>query len=105
MALEWPWGVADPLNPLRAVAYFSRFFEEPWHELYGGALILVPDMPRSYVPTLMALKLPEIFVALALGGAAGALVGELPARALAEPARDPPAGRAGRVAADRGHRR
>jgi 4-amino-4-deoxy-L-arabinose transferase-like glycosyltransferase len=77
MALEWPWGVASPLNPFRAAAYFSRFFEEPWHELYGGRLILVPDMPRSYVPTLMALKLPEIFVALALAGAIGALIGVL----------------------------
>ena len=32
-------------------------------ELFGGMLISVPDMPRSYVPTLFALKLPEIFVA------------------------------------------
>ena len=32
-------------------------------------------MPRSYLPTLLALKLPEMFVALAAGGVAGALVG------------------------------
>src|SRR4029077_2974363 len=35
----------------------------------------VPDMPRSYVPVLFALKLPEIFSLLGLGGAAGALIG------------------------------
>ena len=63
MALVWPWAVANPLNPFRAVEYFSHFFEEPWEELFGGALITVPDMPRSYVPTLLALKLPEMFVA------------------------------------------
>jgi hypothetical protein len=74
MALVWPWSVVDPLNPFRAVEYFSRFFEEPWQELFGGALISVPDMPRSYVPVLFALKLPEIFLALGFGGAAGALI-------------------------------
>ena len=75
MALVWPWSVAEPLNPFRALQYFSRFFEEPWDELFGGALIKVTEMPRSYLPTLLALKLPELFVALAAGGVAGALVG------------------------------
>ena len=32
-------------------------------------------MPRSYLPTLLALKLPEMFTALALGGVIGALIG------------------------------
>jgi hypothetical protein len=75
MALVWPWGAAEPLNPIRALQYFSRFFEEPWDELFGGALIKVTEMPRSYLPTLLALKLPEMFGALATGGVAGALVG------------------------------
>jgi 4-amino-4-deoxy-L-arabinose transferase-like glycosyltransferase len=74
MALVWPWGAAEPLNPLRALAYFSRFFEQPWDELYGGVLLKVTQMPRSYLPTLLALKLPELFVALALG-VIGALIG------------------------------
>jgi 4-amino-4-deoxy-L-arabinose transferase-like glycosyltransferase len=77
MALVWPWGVADPLNPFRALAYFSRFFEEPWEELFGGRLIKVTDMPRSYLPTLLAFKLPDLFVLLAAGGVAGALIGAL----------------------------
>ncbi|HEX4829208.1 MAG TPA: glycosyltransferase family 39 protein [Xanthobacteraceae bacterium] len=74
MALVWPWSVGDPLNPLRAVEYFSRFFEKPWQELFDGGVISVPDMPRSYVPTLFALKLPLILSVLGFGGAAGALV-------------------------------
>jgi hypothetical protein len=74
MALVWPWSVINPLNPFLAVEYFSHFFENPWHELFGGRLISVPDMPRSYAPTLFALKLPEIFLVLGLAGAAGALV-------------------------------
>ena len=74
MALVWPWSVIDPLNPFHAVEYFSHFFEQPWEELFGGRLISVPDMPRSYVPTLLALKLPAILSVLGLGGAAGALI-------------------------------
>jgi hypothetical protein len=74
MAIVWPWSVAAPLNLFRAAAYFSHFFEKPWHELFGGALVLVTDMPRSYLPTLLAFKLPEIFGALAAGGMIGALI-------------------------------
>jgi len=74
MALVWPWSVGNPLNPLRAVEYFSRFFEKPWQELFDGRVISVPDMPRSYVPMLFALKLPVILSVLGFGGVAGALV-------------------------------
>jgi Dolichyl-phosphate-mannose-protein mannosyltransferase len=74
MAFIWPWSAADPFNPLRAVEYFSRFFEKPWQELFDGRVISVPDMPRSYLPTLFAFKLPVMFLVLGLGGAAGALV-------------------------------
>jgi len=74
MALIWPWVVSAPLNLLHAIDYFSRFFEEPWQELFGGTLIRVTDMPRSYAPTLLALQLPELFLLLGTGGAAGALV-------------------------------
>ncbi|MGZ3329039.1 MAG: glycosyltransferase family 39 protein, partial [Xanthobacteraceae bacterium] len=38
MALVWPWSVVDPLNPFRAVEYFSHFFEKPWQELFDGQL-------------------------------------------------------------------
>jgi hypothetical protein len=74
MGLVWPWGVLAPLNPFRAVAYFSHFFEVPWRELFDGQLIPVPDMPRSYVPTLAALQLPELMLVLGLCGTAGAIV-------------------------------
>jgi hypothetical protein len=74
MGLVWPWSVVAPLNPFHAVEYFSNFFEKPWRELFSGQLIPVPDMPRSYVPTLVALQLPEILLALGLSGIAGAIV-------------------------------
>ncbi len=74
MALVWPWGVLAPLNPVRALQYYSHFWEKPWQELFDGMLIMIPEMPRSYVPKLLLLKLPEGLVALAVAGLAGALV-------------------------------
>ena len=74
MGLVWPWSVVAPLNPFHAVEYFSNFFEKPWRELFDGELIPVVDMPRSYVPTLFALKLPLLMLALGMGGTVGALV-------------------------------
>ena len=74
MALVWPWSVTEPLNPFRAVEYFSHFFEKPWKEMFDGMAVPVPDMPRQYVPQLFLLKEPEIFLALGIAGTAGALV-------------------------------
>jgi hypothetical protein len=74
MGLVWPWSVVSPLNPFHAVEYFSNFFEKPWRELFDGQLIPVIDMPRSYVPTLFALQVPELMLALGLCGTVGALV-------------------------------
>jgi len=74
MALVWPWSVQEPLNPFRAIGYFSHFFEKPWKEMFEGVPISVPDMPRSYVPLLFALKLPEILLAFGLAGAGGAIL-------------------------------
>jgi hypothetical protein len=74
MAMVWPWSVIAPLNPLRAVEYFSHFFEKPWDEVFDGIVTPVPEMPRRYVPTLFLLKEPEIFLGLGISGAAGAIV-------------------------------
>ena len=104
MALVWPWGAVEPLNPFRALQYFSRFFEEPWDELFGGALIKVTQMPRSYLPTLLALKLPEMFTALAIGGIDRRADRRVPPRQRSQPARGAAAGRTRRRAADRNRR-
>jgi hypothetical protein len=80
MALVWPWSVIDPLNPIRAIGYFSQFFEEPWEEMFGGQIISVPDMPRSYLPTYLILKMPEVLLLLSAAG----LVGVFAAQARAE---------------------
>ncbi|MDC7788930.1 glycosyltransferase family 39 protein [Rhodoplanes sp. TEM] len=73
MALIWPWSVVSPLNPVKALLYFSHFFEKPWRELFEGELLWVVDMPRRYVPELFALTTPEIFWALGIAGVVAAL--------------------------------
>ncbi|WP_246164094.1 glycosyltransferase family 39 protein [Blastochloris sulfoviridis] len=73
MGLVWPWSIAEPLNPVRAVMYFTKFWEVPWRELYEGSAVLVPEMPRGYVPTLFAVTMPEVFLLLALLGIGVAL--------------------------------
>jgi len=84
MGLIWPWSIIEPGNPFDAVTYFSHFFEKPWKEMFDGALVSVPDMPWSYLPTLFALQLPEVLLVLFIAGVAGTLIAllrrDVPAR-------------------------
>ena len=84
MGLIWPWSIMEPGNPFGALTYFSHFFEKPWKEMFDGALVSVPDMPWSYLPTLFALQLPEVLLGLSIAGVVGTLValprGDVPAR-------------------------
>jgi hypothetical protein len=84
MGLIWPWSIIEPGHPFQAVTYFSHFFEKPWKEMFDGALVSVPDMPWFYLPTLFALQLPEVLLALAAAGVIGTFIaltrGDVPAR-------------------------
>jgi len=73
MGLIWPWSIMEPDNPFLALTYFSHFFEKPWKEMFDGALVSVPDMPWSYLPTLFALQLPEVLLGLLITGVIGSL--------------------------------
>src|SRR5207253_10230467 len=42
--------------------------------MFDGALVSVPDMPWSYLPTLFALQLPEVLLALTIAGVVGTFV-------------------------------
>lgn len=74
MGLIWPWSIIEPGNPFHALTYFSHFFEKPWKEMFDGALVSVPDMPWSYLPTLFALQLPEVLLGLSIAGVVGTVV-------------------------------
>jgi hypothetical protein len=84
MGLIWPWSIMEPGHPFEALTYFSHFFEKPWKEMFDGALVSVPDMPWSYLPTLFALQLPEVLLALLIAGVVGTLTSlsraDVPAR-------------------------
>ncbi|WFU70199.1 MULTISPECIES: glycosyltransferase family 39 protein [unclassified Bradyrhizobium] len=79
MGLIWPWSIMEPGNPFEALTYFSHFFEKPWKEMFDGAIVSVPDMPWSYLPTLFALQLPEVMLVL-MGGAVVSTFALLPRR-------------------------
>src|SRR5512139_375362 len=74
MGLTWPWSIMKADNPFQALTYFSHFFEKPWKEMFDGALVSVPDMPWSYLPTLFALQLPEVLLVLMIGAIVGTIV-------------------------------
>jgi hypothetical protein len=84
MGLIWPWSIMEPNNPFLALTYFSHFFEKPWKEMFDGALVSVPDMPWSYLPTLFALQLPEVLLGLCGAAVLGSLISlhraDVPAR-------------------------
>ena len=84
MGLIWPWAIMEPGNPFRALTYFSHFFEKPWKEMFDGALVSVPDMPWSYLPTLFALQLPEVLLVLCIAAVVGTFMSlsrsDVPAR-------------------------
>jgi Dolichyl-phosphate-mannose-protein mannosyltransferase len=84
MGLIWPWSIMEPGNPFHALTYFSHFFEKPWKEMFDGALVSVPDMPWSYLPTLFALQLPEVLLGLTIAAVIGTFMSlsrtDVPAR-------------------------
>ena len=63
MALFWPWGVVDLLNPLYALAFFSRHPIVIESMLFGEA-ISSPVPHWYYIPGYLLVKLPEPLLAL-----------------------------------------
>lgn len=66
MLLFWPWGQTDPIeNPLRALAFFSHQ-SFPFSTLFAGRFVPASDLPWAYLPTYIALALPELVLVLLL---------------------------------------
>jgi hypothetical protein len=66
MLLFWPWGQTDPIeNPLRALAFFSHQ-TFPFSTLFAGQFVPASDLPWTYLPTYIALALPELVLVLLL---------------------------------------
>jgi hypothetical protein len=66
MLIFWPWGQTDPIeNPLRALSFFSHQ-TFPFSTLFAGRFVPASDLPWTYLPTYIALALPELVLALLL---------------------------------------
>src|SRR5262249_30290881 len=64
MLLFWPWAQTDPIeNPLRALAFFSHQIF-PFRTLFDGRFVPATDLPWTYLPTYIALALPELVLVL-----------------------------------------
>lgn len=64
MLLFWPWAQTDPIeNPLHALAFFSHQ-TFPFYTLFDGQFVPASDLPWTYLPTYIALALPELVLVL-----------------------------------------
>jgi len=74
MLLFWPWAQTDPIeNPLRALAFFSHQ-TFPFYTLFDGQFVPASDLPWAYLPTYIALALPELVLVLFVCAPIAALV-------------------------------
>ncbi len=65
MLVFWPWGQTDPIdNPLSALAVFSHQVF-PFNTLFDGRFVPASNLPWTYLPTYIAIALPELVLILA----------------------------------------
>jgi hypothetical protein len=75
MLTFWPWAQTDPIeNPLRALAFFSHQ-TFPFYTLFAGQFLPATDLPWTYLPTYIALALPELVLVLLIFGPIAAAFG------------------------------
>lgn len=73
MAFAWPWAVLQPLNPIRALAFFSRHPAVLDSKLFG-IHIVSSHTPWYYIPGYLLVKLPELTLILFAVGLASIAV-------------------------------
>ncbi len=77
MAATWPWAALSPLNPIRGLMSFGEFHYHIRTILFGQTYEMA-DVPRYYVPTYIAIRLPLLTLGATLFSL---LLLALPARA------------------------
>ncbi|MCU0838134.1 MAG: glycosyltransferase family 39 protein [Rhodospirillales bacterium] len=61
MAISWPWAVLDPLNPWRALDHFSQL-EFPIRTILAGQVMWITEVPATYLPIYLVIKLPLLML-------------------------------------------
>ena len=75
MLVFWPWAQSAPIaHPLAALAVFSHEIF-PGKTLFAGQMLPAYNLPWIYLPTYVALALPELVLALLLAAPVVAIVG------------------------------
>jgi len=75
MLVFWPWAQRDPIgNPLRALDAFSHQ-SFPFDTLFDGRFIPASNLPWEYLPTYIALALPELILVLLIASVVLAAIG------------------------------
>jgi Dolichyl-phosphate-mannose-protein mannosyltransferase len=73
MLLFWPWAQQEPLTrPLQSLFYFSHEIF-PFRTLFDGRYVPAGRLPWEYLPTYIALALPELILLLLLAAPVVAL--------------------------------
>jgi hypothetical protein len=69
MLVWWPWAQISPLaHPLQAV-HETAHFQWDGHVFFNGSFVHAAKLPWNYLPTWLAISLPEFyFIALIMGG-------------------------------------
>lgn len=73
MALFWPWSMQAPGNLYVALTAFSHFTFS-LYTVVDGQVMLIGDVPRSYLPAYLAVRLPELTLAGLLCAVPAALI-------------------------------
>jgi hypothetical protein len=74
MILGWPWAALKPLNPVRGLLAFSEF-QFDIRTVLAGHVYEMADVPRSYVPIYILIRVPLVML---LGAALAMLFAMLP---------------------------
>src|SRR6516165_7798103 len=65
MILAWPWAALSPLNPIRGLFAFSEFHYSI-RTVFTGHVYEMANVPRTYVPGYVLIRVPLITLAGAL---------------------------------------
>jgi hypothetical protein len=74
MILGWPWAALEPLNPIRGLLAFSQF-QYGIRTVLAGHVYEMADVPRSYVPIYILIRVPLVML---VGAALAMLFAMLP---------------------------